>query len=50
MNNYREIGAYVTDMRLNQTAFERLQDVIVEAGVMTKRATYSDVVNLSYLS
>ena len=50
VNNYREIGAYVTDMHLNQTAFERLQDVIVEAGVMTKRATYSDVVNPGYLS
>ena len=49
VQNYRDIGAYVTDMHLNQTAFERLQDVIVEAGVMSKRAVYADVVNLSYL-
>ena len=49
VSNYREIGAYVTDMHLNEAAFERLQDVIVEAGVMTKRAVYADVVNSDYL-
>lgn len=50
VRNYRDIGAYVTDMHLNAAAFERLQDVIVEAGVMTKRATYKDVVDMGYLS
>lgn len=49
VENYRAIGAFVTDMHLNPTAFERLQDVIVEAGVMTKRAVYADVVDLTYL-
>lgn len=49
VSNYRAIGAYVSDMHLNPTAFERLQDVIVEAGVMEKRAVYADVVNLDYL-
>ncbi len=48
--NYKNIGAIVTDMHLSQESFERLQDVIVEAGVMTKRAVYSDVVNHGYLS
>ncbi len=49
VRNYRDIGAFVSDMRLNRQAFERLQDVIIEAGVMTKRASYDDVVNLTYL-
>lgn len=49
VSNYRDIGAFVSDMRLNRQAFERLQDVIIEAGVMTKRASYDDVVNLTYL-
>ncbi|MBO4535375.1 MAG: ABC transporter substrate-binding protein, partial [Clostridia bacterium] len=49
IRNYKNIGAYVTDMHLSKESFERLQDVIIEAGIMTKRATYSDVVNHGYL-
>lgn len=49
IENYRTIGAYVTDMHLDPQAFERLQDVIVEAGVMTRRAVYADVVTSDYL-
>ena len=48
--NYKRIGAYVTSMNLKKEDFERLQDIIVEAGVMTKRASYADLVNNSYLS
>lgn len=49
IKNYKEIGAIVTDMHLTKESFERLQDVIVEAGIMTKRANYQDVVNHDYL-
>jgi len=49
IQNYKNIGAYVTDMHLVEESFERLQDVIIEAGIMTKRATYADVVNHGYL-
>ncbi len=49
VHNYKAIQAIVTDMHLSQTAFERLQDVIVEAGIMNTRAAYEKVVDLSYL-
>ncbi len=49
IENYKAIGAYVSDMKLKKEDFERLQDIIVEAGVMTKRASYEDLVSNSYL-
>ena len=49
VENYREIHAIVEDMHLNKASFERLQDVIIEAGVMEKRAVYEHVVNHDYL-
>ena len=48
--NYKRIGAYVDSMALKEEDFERLQDIIIEAGVMTKRASYADLVDNSYLS
>ncbi len=48
--NYKKIGAYVSSMALAEEDFERLQDIIIEAGVMTKRASYKDLVDNSYLS
>ena len=50
VRQYLDIGAISTrDMRLTQASFEHLQDVIVEAGIMTKRADYARVVNMDYL-
>ena len=49
IQNYKKIGAYVSTMDLKKGDFERLQDIIVEAGVMTKRAVYEDLVDNSFL-
>lgn len=48
--NYKRIGAYVDSMALKEEDFDRLQDIIIEAGVMTKKASYADLVDNSYLS
>ena len=47
--NYKRIGAYVDDMKLKKADFEHLQDIIVSAGVMTKRADYDKLVDNGYL-
>ena len=47
--NYKRIGAYVDDMKLKKDDFEHLQDIIIAAGVMTKRADYDNLVNNGYL-
>ena len=47
--NYKRIGAYVDDMKLKKDDFEHLQDIIIAAGVMTKRADYDKLVNNGYL-
>lgn len=47
--NYKRIGAYVEDMNLKKEDFEHLQDIIVAAGVMNKRAEYDKLVNNGYL-
>ena len=49
IDNYKKIGAYVSSMNLKKSDFERLQDIIIEAGVMTKRASYEDLVDNSYI-
>ena len=48
--NYKRIGAYVDSMQLKEEDFDRLQDIIIEAGVMTKKASYADLVDNSYIS
>ena len=47
--NYKKIGAYVDDMKLKKDDFEHLQDIIISAGVMTKRADYDKLVDNGYL-
>ena len=47
--NYKRIGAYVDDMKLKETDFEHLQDIIISAGVMSKRADYDKLVDNGYL-
>ncbi|HCU56474.1 MAG TPA: hypothetical protein DIC18_03995 [Clostridiales bacterium] len=49
ISNYMRIGAYVDDMKLKQEDFEHLQDIIISAGVMSKRADYSKLVDNSFL-
>ena len=47
--NYKRIGAYVDDMKLKKEDFDHLQDIIISAGVMTKRAEYDKIVDNGYL-
>ena len=47
--NYKRIGAYVDDMKLKKDDFEHMQDIIIAAGVMTKRADYDKLVDNGYL-
>lgn len=47
--NYKKIGAYVDDMKLKEEDFEHLQDIIISAGVMSKRADYAKLVDNGYL-
>lgn len=44
LKSYKAIDAWVTDMAMKESAFERLQDVIESAGELEKRADFADVV------
>ncbi|MBR7110875.1 MAG: ABC transporter substrate-binding protein [Clostridia bacterium] len=50
IKSYKDIDAFMDTPVLKESDFERLQDVIVDAGVMTKRAVFSDVVDNSIAS
>lgn len=45
IEKYKQIGAYCSTPVMKQEDFEHLQDVIIEAGVMDKRAPFDKVVN-----
>lgn len=44
---YKDIGAYSTTPIMQQEDFELLQDVIIDAGVMTKRADFDKLIDNS---
>ncbi|MCM1295369.1 MAG: ABC transporter substrate-binding protein [Muribaculaceae bacterium] len=44
VDSYKRIDAWVTDMAMKESSFERLQDVIYEAGELEKRVKFSDLV------
>lgn len=44
VENYKAIDAWVTDMAMKESAFERLQDIIESAGELAKRVKFSDLV------
>ena len=48
IQSYKDIDAWSSTPVLEKEAFERLQDVIEEAGELSKRADYSKVVNNKY--
>lgn len=48
IQNYKNINAYMTNPYMKEEDFEHLQDVIIDAGVMTKRASYSHIVDNSF--
>ncbi len=45
---YQEIDAYMADPFMTKESFDRLQDVMEEAGELTKRASYEDVINNTF--
>lgn len=47
IKSYKDIDAFMDTPVMKKEDFERLQDVIVDAGVMTKRAVFEDVVDNS---
>lgn len=44
VDSYRSIDAWVTDMAMKESAYERLLDVIESAGELEKRIPFSDIV------
>lgn len=44
IDSYKSIDAWVTDMAMKESSFERLQDIIELAGELEKRVAFSDVV------
>ncbi len=44
IKNYKAIDAWVTDMAMKETSLDRLQDIMENAGELTKRVKFSDVV------
>lgn len=45
VESYKKIDAWVTNMAMKETAFNRLQDVMELAGELKKRVNFNDVVN-----
>ena len=48
IQKYKDIDAWNDTPVLEEAAFEKLQDVMEEAGELTKRADYTKVVNNKY--
>jgi NitT/TauT family transport system substrate-binding protein len=44
VESYKAIDAWVTDMAMQKTSFDRLQDIIESAGELEKRVEFSDLV------
>lgn len=49
IDNYKRIGAYSEDLRVGTDSFNRLQEIIISAGVYTEKVPYSSIVDNSYL-
>ena len=45
MQKYKDIDAWNETPYLKEEAFDRLQNVIIEAGELTKKAPYDKIVN-----
>ena len=46
--SYREIDAWMDTPVMKQEAFDRLQDIIIQAGVLTEKVDFASVVDNSY--
>ena len=50
LDSYKAIDAWQEDMTMTEDAFNRLQDIIDNAGELEKRVTLSELVDTSYSS
>lgn len=48
VKRYRDIDAWRTEMTMTEESFNRLQDIIENAGELTRRATLAELVNNDY--
>ncbi len=48
VQRYKEIGVWNADPILTEESFDRLQEVISEAGELDQKAPYGDVVDTSF--
>ena len=48
VQRYRSIDAWRTELTMTENSFNRLQDIIENAGELTRRATMSEMVNNTY--
>ncbi|MBQ8685075.1 MAG: ABC transporter substrate-binding protein [Clostridia bacterium] len=48
VKRYREIDAWRTELTMTEDSFDRLQDIIENAGELTRRAELNELVNNSY--
>ena len=44
VDSYKAIDAWVTDMAMKESSFEKLQDIIYDAGELERRVAFSDLV------
>ena len=49
IKNYRDIGAYVSDLTLKEEDFDRMQDIIISAGVYENKVAYDKIVTKAYV-
>lgn len=50
LDSYKRIDSWQTDMTMTEDSFNRLQDIIDNAGELAKRAEFSKLVNTEYSS
>ena len=48
VKNYQSIDSWATDMAMTESSFNRLQDIIAEAGELPSRADFNKLVDNSY--
>ncbi len=48
VERYKQIDAWRTELSMTEASFNRLQDIIENAGELTRRATLSELVNNTY--
>ena len=48
LDSYKKIDSWQKDMTMTTDSFDRLQDIIENAGELSKRAEFSELVNTEY--